>query len=183
LNTLKNLVRRLIAALREAGLEYAFTGAMAASFYGVPRTTVDVDIMIRVSTEEDVDKLVSALKRARLKVEKEAITRVLKSDYRILTIGDEKSPYNVDIIFSEKKFKKRRGVIFGANTFLQDPEELVLAKLRMIKATASREKAVKDVEDIKGIITFTKIDLKRVKLKAEKEGTIKTLEEILAELK
>ena len=182
MNTLKNLVRRLITTLREARLEYAFTGAIAASFYGVPRTTVDVDIMIRISSEEDVDKLISALKRAKLKVEKEAIIRVLKSDYRILTISDNKSPYNVDIIFSEKKFKKRRGVIFGENTFLQDPEELILAKLRMIKATVFREKAVKDVEDVKGIIKFTKIDLKRVKLKAKKEGTIKTLEEILTEL-
>jgi ribosomal protein L18E len=179
---LRNIVRRLIAALREARLEYAFTGAMAASFYGVPRTTVDVDIIVVVSSEEDVDKLVSALKIAKLKVEKEAIMKVLKSDYRILTISDKKSPYNVDIIFSEKKFKKRRGVIFGENTFLQDPEELILAKLRMIKATVSREKTVKDVEDVKGIIKFTKIDLKRVKLKAKKEGTIKTLEEILAEL-
>ncbi|MEM2344483.1 MAG: nucleotidyl transferase AbiEii/AbiGii toxin family protein, partial [Thermoproteota archaeon] len=152
------------------------------SFYGVPRTTVDIDIMVTVSSEKDIDKLVSALKRARLKVEKETIRKVLKSGYNILTINDEKSPYSVDIVFSERKFKKREGTIFDVNTFFQDPEELILAKLRMIKATVSKDKAAKDIEDVKGIMKFTKIDLKRVRLKAKKEGTIKILEEMLISL-
>lgn len=182
MNTLKNLVRRLVTALNKTGLEYAFTGAIATSFYGVPRTTVDIDIMVTVSSEKDIDKLVSALKRARLKVEKETIRKVLKSGYNILTINDEKSPYSVDIIFSERKFKKREGTIFDVNTFFQDPEELILAKLRMIKATVSKDKAAKDIEDVKGIMKFTKIDLKRVRLKAKKEGTIKILEEMLISL-
>ena len=37
-------------------------------------------------------------------------------------------------------------------------EDLVLAKLRMIKATLLRERAVKDEEDVKAILGFTKVD-------------------------
>lgn len=65
------------------------------------------------------------------------------------------------------------------NTFLQKPEELILAKLRMIKATVPRNRAIKDVEDIKGILKFTEVDLNEVKAEAKKDKT-KVLEEILA---
>ena len=52
-------------------------------------------------------------------------------------------------------------------------EDLVLAKLRMIKATLLRERAVKDEEDVKAILGFTKVDtegkgcLQRVSKKRE----------------
>ena len=36
------LVRRLVRCLSVSGLDYAFTGALAVSFYGSPRTTNDV---------------------------------------------------------------------------------------------------------------------------------------------
>ncbi|MEM2584470.1 MAG: hypothetical protein QXP99_02945, partial [Thermoproteota archaeon] len=81
--------------------------------------------------------------------------------------------------FSEWKFYRMKVTIFDVNTFFQDPEELILAKLRMIKATVSRDRAAKDIEDVRGIMKFTKIDLRRVKLKAKKERTMKIFEEIL----
>jgi hypothetical protein len=43
------LVKRLAETLGEAGLDYMFTGALAASFYGVPRTTTDVDVVVEVA--------------------------------------------------------------------------------------------------------------------------------------
>jgi len=56
-----------------------------------------------------------------------------------------------------------------------------LAKLRMIKATVPRERALKDVEDIKAIIRFTRVNLEAVKRQARKEGTLQTLENIMAQ--
>jgi hypothetical protein len=51
------------------------------------------------------------------------------------------------------------------------PKDLVLAKLRMIKATKPRERALKDEEDIKAILNFTKVDVEAVKRQAEKDNT------------
>jgi hypothetical protein len=44
-------VRRLISGFDGSGLDYAFTGALATSFYGVPRATIDIDVMVAVSSQ------------------------------------------------------------------------------------------------------------------------------------
>ena len=43
--------RRLVEGFEGEGLDYAFMGALAVSFYGVPRTTSDVDVMVAVAGE------------------------------------------------------------------------------------------------------------------------------------
>ncbi len=179
MKTFRNLVRRLVTAFENAKLEYAFTGALAASFYGVPRSTVDIDVIVRVSDKKDMDMLISALRKARLKIDEKALSSALKSGYRIFTIRDEGTPYSVDVIISEKRISRRPGVIANVNTFFQKPEELILAKLRMIKATIPKNRAIKDIEDIKGILKFTSVDLKKIKMGAEKDKTLRILEEVL----
>ncbi len=50
---MKNFIefaKRLAEAFENAGLDYAFTGALAVSFYGLPRTTTDVDVMVTADT-------------------------------------------------------------------------------------------------------------------------------------
>jgi len=72
------------------------------------------------------------LKGAGLIVE-EKIEDALKSGYDIVTFRDGKSPLTVDIILSREKLAKKRGTILGLPTYYQAPEDLVLAKLRMIR--------------------------------------------------
>jgi len=51
----------------------------------------------------------------------------------------------------------------------------------MIRATVPRERAQKDMEDVKAILKFSKVNLKAVRQQAEKEGTIQILQEITAQ--
>jgi hypothetical protein len=44
----------LVEGFEDVSLDYAFTGALAVSFYGIPRTTSDVDVMVAVAGEADV---------------------------------------------------------------------------------------------------------------------------------
>jgi hypothetical protein len=173
-----DFVKRLIKGFEKACVDYAFTGALAVSFYSVPRTTVDVDVIVYVSEGKQKTKLVDALREAGLIVDEAEIDRALKSGYRIATFKDCKTPYLVDVIISDKKFERKRGKIADLTAFFQKPEDLILAKLRMIRATVPRERALKDVEDVKAILKFTKVNLKVVRRQAEKEGTIKILKEI-----
>jgi hypothetical protein len=70
LTSFYGFVRRLIAGFSLSDLDYAFTGALAASFYGVPRTTTDIDVIVSVSGEENLtDKVASALRHAGLETE------------------------------------------------------------------------------------------------------------------
>ncbi len=51
----------------------------------------------------------------------------------------------------------KAGKILGMPTFYQKPEDLVLAKLRMIKATVPRERALKDVDDVRAILKLQRL--------------------------
>jgi hypothetical protein len=176
-----DFVKRLIKGFEKACVDYAFTGALAVSFYSVPRTTVDVDVIVYVSEGKQKTKLVDALREAGLVVDEAEIDSALKSGYRIVTFRDCKTPYLVDVIISDKKFERKRGKIAGLTAFFQKPEDLISAKLRMIRATVPRERAQKDVEDVKAMLKFTKVNLKAVRQQAEKEGTIQILEGIIAQ--
>lgn len=75
---------------------------MAVSFYGVPRTTTDVDVIIAVADETDLKrKITAALKQANLDVDERKIETALTSGYEIVAFKDKMTPYIVDIILSE----------------------------------------------------------------------------------
>ena len=157
MDTFEGFIRRVIKSFNSAGIDYMFTGALAASYYGTPRTTMDANVMIRIlSADKPWRKLVSTLKEAGLQVEEHKIDAAFESDFRIATFRDNRSPFTLDTILSTEKLEKRPGTILGLSTFYQTPEELILAKLRMIRATVPRQRASKDEEDVKGILRFTK---------------------------
>ena len=161
------------------GVDYVFTGALAVSFYGAPRTTVDVDVVVAIAGVKQRVRLVEALKRAGLVVDEREVDRALESGYKIATFRDSKTAYSVDVIFSDGKLEKRAGTVAGLPCFFQTPEELILAKLRMIKATKPRERALKDEEDVKAILRFTEVDMDGVRQKSCKDSTFSILEEML----
>jgi hypothetical protein len=171
-----------VESFNSARTDYMFTGALAASYYGTPRTTMDVDIIVRVSFVGKMRiEFVCALKDAGVQVDERKIDSALKSGFKIATFGDSRSPFTLDTIFSGKKLNKRSGTILGLPTFYQTPEELILAKLRMIKATVPRERALKDKEDVRAILKSTEVDMNRLKRKARTNDTLRIFEDILKE--
>ena len=158
-----------------------FTGALAVSYYGRARTTVDVDVVVAVVDKGWRTKLVSTLERAGLVVDEERIDAALRSGYRIVTFEDSKSPLTVDVILSDVKLVRRAGSILGLATFYQTPEGLILAKLRMIRATVARERALKDEDDVKAILKFTRVDMDLLERRARESNTLSILEGIIAD--
>ena len=158
-----------------------FTGALAVSYYGRARTTVDVDVVVAVVDKGWRTKLVSALERAGLVVDEERVDAALRSGYRIVTFEDSKSPLTVDVILSDVKLVRRAGSILGLATFYQTPEDLILAKLRMIRTTVPRERALKDEGDVKAILKFTRVDMSVLERRARENNTLSILEGIIAD--
>ena len=170
-------MKKLVGALDNAKLDYAFTGALAVSFYGVPRTTSDVDVIVAVHNRADFKaKIISALGQAGLEVDERKIEIALTSGYRIATFKHKKAPYTVDIILSDGKFDKNAGKIDNINVYFQSPEGLIAAKLRMVKATLPPERSAKDKEDIKAILAFTKVNITAVKKQAQEDDTLEIFE-------
>jgi len=177
-----SFVNKLVNAFESEDLEYAFTGALAVSFYGVPRTTTDVDIIVAVSDKTDTkSKIAVALRRAGLQIDEHKIEMALTSSYPIVTFKDKKTPYSIDIILFRGKLERISGKINGVKTFFQSPEGLIVAKLRMIKATIPVERAFKDKEDVKAILAFTIVDIEAVKKLAKRDKTVEIFQEILSE--
>jgi len=184
LDTFEGFIRRVIKSFNSAGIDYMFTGALAASYYGTPRTTMDANVMIRIlSGNKPWRKLVSTLKEAGLQVEEHKIDAAFETDFRIATFRDNRSPFTLDTILSTEKLEKRPGTILGLSTFYQTPEELILANLRMIRATVPRQKASKDEEDVKGILRFTKANVNVLRKEATRNNTQSILTDILKETK
>ncbi len=155
-----------------------FTGALAASYYGTPRTTMDIDIIVSLRGAGQ-GKLVHALRETRLQVDEQRLRDALETGYNIATLQDTLSPYTVDLILTGERLEKRPCTLLGQPTYVQTPESLILAKLRMIRATIDPAKTAKDKDDVKSILEYTQIDTEKVKQKAEEENTLQILQTIL----
>ncbi len=172
-------VTKVVEAFNGTSLDYAFTGALAISFYGIPRTTSDIDVIVSVVDETDVKTKVAAiLRKAGLIIDERKIDKALTSGYSIASFKSETSPYSVDVIFSRTRLEKKIGKIAGLDTFFQSPEDLIAAKLRMIKVTIPPERSAKDKKDIQAILNFTKVDLEKVKKQAKKDRTLDAFESL-----
>lgn len=178
LSSFEDLIKRLVKALNDAQTDYMFTGALAASFYGLPRTTADIDIVIDFSLK-DTRLLAEQLKKAGLRATERKIETASKSGFRIVSVEDETTPFTVDLILFNGLLEKKTGRILGMPTYFQSPEDLILAKLNMIKVTMPKERALKDKDDIKAILKYTRVDMNLIKKKALKEKTLAIFEELL----
>lgn len=91
---------------------------------------------------------------------------------------DRFSPHTADLILVRSSPERKRGTVQGVNTYFQSPESLILAKLRMIKATMPRERSQKDRDDITAILANTRVSKRKILDQARKEGTIEILKEL-----
>jgi hypothetical protein len=57
---LYNELKALVKALNENGIDYALCGGMALAIYGIPRGTIDIDVII---LSEDVETAVNIAKK------------------------------------------------------------------------------------------------------------------------
>jgi hypothetical protein len=156
------------------------TGALASSYYGRPRTTVDLDVVVDTN-ENELTGLAKVFTSAGLRVQVQKLESTWRSQYRIITIEDTKSPHHLDVIFTDQKLERKTARILGLPTYCQTAESLILAKLRMIKATVQVERAATDRNDIRAILENTHINLRGLRRKAKKESTAKILEALLQE--
>jgi hypothetical protein len=119
------------------------------------------------------------MERVGVKVDLEKIRHNIKSGYNVVTVADRFSPYTADLILVKSPPERKKGALLGVRTYFQSPELLILAKLRMIKATIPRERSQKDRDDIRAILANTRVNRKRILDQARREGTTEIFQEIL----
>ncbi|MGA8763321.1 MAG: hypothetical protein WB562_10695, partial [Candidatus Sulfotelmatobacter sp.] len=105
-------MQRIAAELNRAGIPYMLTGSFASVFYGSPRSTQDIDLVIAANPAQ-LRALVESLARSEYYVDAGAALEALKHE-SLFNILDLKTSWKIDMIirksraFSQEEFGRRR---------------------------------------------------------------------------
>jgi hypothetical protein len=144
-------LQNTIEKLQQAGIDYVICGSMAASFYGITRSTQDADIIIN-PTKEQLTNFLNLLGNTYY-VSKDAALEAFKRE-GMFNIIEIENACKADLIikkqsaFSEEVFRrKRKENLLGKDLYILSPEDSILSKLLWAKPSRS-ELQYKDVMKI-----------------------------------
>lgn len=160
-------IARLLHPIFETlGIPYYITGGVAASVYGDPRTTRDLDLVIEF-IRDHIYQLVEALETAGFYCPPGAVEDIQEGRGRVLSVTHMTLVLNADIVlnsnteFDRSKMARRRLEAIdsaGVEQFwIASPEDVVLAKLLWRKQSQSQ----KQCTDVLGILKVQAENLER----------------------
>lgn len=185
MNDLQPIFRRVVLALENADIPYSIVGSVAASNWGVVRTTRDIDL-IAFLTQERVEKLIESLSSDDLYVPVDEIRRspttlgsfnILhpesggKIDVFVRAGGD-----NFDSVSLHRRVRAR---LLGQDTWVCTAEDIILAKLLWRLETRSE----RQWQDCAEIASFNDLDVEHMREWAKKLGVVEDLEDLLTQVK
>jgi hypothetical protein len=131
----------VVEKLQQTGIDYVICGSMAATFYGVTRSTQDADIIIN-PTKEQLAKFVELLGDAYYVSKDTALEALEQGD--MFNIIEVENAYKADLIirkqsaFSAEEFcRKRKENLLGKDLYILSPEDSILSKLVWAKQSRS----------------------------------------------
>lgn len=125
----------VVDVLESIGADYVVVGSTAAAAWGVARATRDVDLVTAIDSVQ-LDEVIAGLRRPDLYVpEEDARSAALGGSFNVLHPA---SGGKVDVFvapradrFTRSRVQRRvSAVVFGVETWVATPEDVVLAKLR-----------------------------------------------------
>lgn len=145
-------LKSFVGLLNKSKLPYMITGAYAVGYYGRPRATHDLDILIEIKAS-DLESIGFALKK---KYEFDEAMMQNAVTYRThFTAIDRKTDMRVDLWMVKGKdfdvsgFNRRRLVdLFGTRAYMISAEDILLTKLEWY----CRSKNSKHLDDAVGIL-------------------------------
>ncbi len=142
MTTQRDFLHKLVSLLEEAGIPYMVAGSLGSSFYGRPRATQDVDIVIALSLDQ-IDRFIALLGREEYYVSEQAARDAVKHR-TMFNIIDIEAGWKADLIvrkdraFSLEEFRRRLQVeMMGQMLWLVSPEDVILSKLEWAQGRQS----------------------------------------------
>jgi len=168
------LLRRLAAILESLDLPYLVTGSMATVFYGEPRFTNDIDVVVDLPAER-ITELCAAFPADEFYVDEETVRRAVRNCGQFNVLHPT-SGLKVDVMvpaaddFNRSRFARARRLRPGPDvevTFAS-PEDVILKKLEYYREGGSE----KHLRDIRGVLRVSRgeLDLAYVEEWAERLG-------------
>jgi len=182
--------KRILEVLDLLEIPYQLVGSLASSMYGIPRATMDVDLVADLRTGH-IDEFVSQLK-ADFYADPEMIKEALARG-RSFNLIHYASSFKFDIFplqkdeYSQTQFGRRQ---FAETRSLGDPiecavataEDTILSKLRWYRAGG--ETSERQWNDLRGILQVSgaRLDLAYLNTWAPRLGVADLLERLLHEV-
>ena len=124
-------LRRLVRALNKTGIKYAVTGAAAVGYYGIPRSSMDIDVVMKGNlSDAQIEALAVALSRNGFATSKDEIRRAVTGDEVKFQAFDDKTGFLRVDVFLENSFGRVADRIDGLKIWFRTFEELVAKKIQ-----------------------------------------------------
>jgi len=149
----QELLRKVVRALDDNQIDYMITGSTASSFYGEPRSTHDIDVVISISPE-DVKKLALSFPEKEFHFDKEEFVEAIKNQ-RMANVIDKTEGDKIDFwVLSEDAFyresflRKIEADFMGIKIKFPTPEDVIVLKLKWARESGGSEKQLRDVKGV-----------------------------------
>ncbi|MBC8525383.1 MAG: hypothetical protein H8D22_00705 [Candidatus Cloacimonetes bacterium] len=145
----QELLKKVIQALNQAGIQYMITGSLVSSLQGEPRSTHDIDMVVAIQSL-NVQELIEAFPPSDFYLDKESIRDAInrRSMFNLIDLKDgDKVDFWIltDEPFDQSRFSRRYSEEFmELKMQVSSPEDTILAKLRWAKLSGGSEKQFTD---------------------------------------
>jgi hypothetical protein len=179
--TERELLVDCLRRLNQAGISYMLTGSMVSNYWGIPRTTHDLDFVVQLPPT-DVPKLIQAF-HSNFYLDEAAIRAAYQPPFQFNAI-DKRSPLKVDfwllkpVSFERQMFARRiRTTVFGEVAWIATAEDVILHKLYWNRLTPSQ----RQLGDAAGVVSVQKdrLDVAYLRSWASELNVGDTLEDLL----
>jgi len=181
----EELATLVIAACEVEQVEYMMTGAFAVSYYGIARSTKDVDFVLSLSPSDGVVRVIRRLE-PEVSFDTQVQFDTLTWGRRHVGVPRGATGLKVELFelfsdpFVQEQFARRKSMRsgqLGRSTWLPTAEDLIVQKLRW-----GRSKDLDDVRDVFAVQGPETLDMAYIENWCRTHGTIARLNKILTDL-
>ena len=174
----------VVRVLEQLEIPYMVVGGFAATTYGVPRLTIDVDVVVDMHLKQ-VRSLVAAFPEPDYYISEDSVRDSLVRRYPF-NIIDSNTAAKVDIVpmprdpFTLAAFNRRRRIVYdteGHSAVFITAEDIVVAKLLAHRATES-EKHLRDAQGVV-MMRWDSLDMKSIRRMCQEAGLADLLTDVL----
>lgn len=181
MRSFREFCKAALKALNDGGVEYVIVGGLAAVYYGRPRTTMDLDLVVKFEPSS-VERLCAALLKYGFDVSPREMQDAVRERVHV-SVFDKNSPYRLDLKWSATALdetslaRKKRVEIYGEEAWIESPENLIAGKLLF--------GSPQDLEDIQAVLLRQKgkLDMGYLERICGEMGVSRTLARIKRKLK
>lgn len=181
--TIEALAALVLDACERCDAGHMLTGAFATSYYGIPRSTKDVDVVLSLTAADTMQSVVAELASS-VEFDPQIQFDTLTWGKRLVGQAKEPPPFKVELFelfddaFVQSQFARRRelhSVQLGRKAWLPSPEDVVVQKLRW-----GRNKDLDDARDVLAVQGPETLDMDYIESWCRQHGTTERLRNALA---